>query len=1031
MAALEAALDTVRQGSPAALLIGGDAGVGKSRLIAEFTRSARASGARVMMGECLELGVDGLPFGPFTAILRDLVREVGADGVTMLLPGDVDAALELRRLLPELAGAIRSAVPPSAAFPPGAAAGAAGAGSLASVPEAGEARARLFEEFLTLFERLAEATPLVIVIEDAHWADRSSRDLLAFLTGYQRVLRHTLIIVTFRSDELHRTHPLRPLLAELGRIDWVERMKLPRLSREEAAELVAAILGRLPDQDLADRLYRRAEGNPLFTEELLCCPSGAIPDSLADLLLHAVRELPEETQEVLRVASAGSRSTSHALLARVAGRADEDLSRALRPAVTGKVLVTTADGYSFRHELIREAVHGDLLPGEHGQVHVRYAEEIDAEPTLVPDGRADIEKAHHWHAAHDTLGALTSAWRAAAQPSHAVAHAERLMLLARVLELWDRVPDAAARIGADHAAVLEDAVAAARNAGEDQRGLALATAAIAELSATLDSAAGGEPGAVAEPTRLALMLARRATLRESLGIPGAPDDLGRALQLVPATASSKVRAQLLLEAVRCTSDRTSPQYRLWAEDALRLAREAGDPASESKALGTLAVAKANPAGLAAPGSEPMLLIAQARAVAKRSGAYQPLLAAVTNESHLLCGMGEFEQAAEVAREGITGAERYGLARTAGTFLAINVAEPLYALGRWGEGHAVAEKALDLAPALPRTRAGLWLICGAIDLARGDLASAALRASASRSVLAAMRYTDQAHLVQAWLDVGVQLASGDPTAALAIASDAIDSCDLAASSMRYVWPMLVVALDAAISAGAATTGPTAPALATALAERLHTIAAKTEAFGPVQQSWRLMFMAADPLADPAELPGGSRLAAWDAAVAGWEAVRDPYLTATALDGGAREELAAAAREDGAGREDGASRVNAAARLCRAAGLAEGLGARTLSSQVTALAQRAGISLDEGTATRANGTDGTRPGAVPLGLTGREYEVLRLIAAGRSNREIAATLFISPKTASVHVSNILGKLGAGSRTEAAAKAHALRLFDGTER
>jgi DNA-binding NarL/FixJ family response regulator len=125
------------------------------------------------------------------------------------------------------------------------------------------------------------------------------------------------------------------------------------------------------------------------------------------------------------------------------------------------------------------------------------------------------------------------------------------------------------------------------------------------------------------------------------------------------------------------------------------------------------------------------------------------------------------------------------------------------------------------------------------------------------------------------------------------------------------------------------------------------------------------------------------------------------------------------------------VNAAPRLCRAARLAEGLGARTLSSQVTALAQRAGISLDEGTATRANGTDGTHRGAVPLGLTGREYEVLRLIAAGRSNREIAATLFISPKTASVHVSNILGKLGAGSRTEAAAKAHALRLFDGTER
>ena len=517
-----------------------------------------------------------------------------------------------------------------------------------------------------------------------------------------------------------------------------------------------------------------------------------------------------------------------------------------------------------------------------------------------------------------------------------------------------------------------------------------------------------------EPTRLALMLARRATLRESLGIPGAPADLDQALQLVPTTASPKVRAQLLLEAARWAVDHSSPQYRQWAEDALRFAREAGDPASESKALGMLAVAKASPAGLAAPGSEPMVMIAQAREVAKRADAYQPLLAAVTNESHLLCGMGEYEQAAAVAREGITDAERYGLARTAGAFLAINVAEPLYALGRWDEGQEVVQKALDLAP-VPRTRVGLWLICGAIELARGNLASAASLATAGRDVLAAMRYADQGHLVLAWLDVGVKLASGEPVAALAIASEAIDSCDLAASSTRYQWPMLVTALDAAISAAMVTTEPAAPERAAALAERLHSIAAKTEAFGPVQRSWQLMFMAADPLADPAELPGGSRLAAWDAAAAGWEAVGDPYLTATALAGAAREALGGANRED------------VASRLSRAARLARDLGARPLSRQVTVLAQRAGISLDEGAAARASGTDGSRPGALPLGLTGREYEVLRLLAAGRSNREIAATLFISPKTASVHVSNILGKLGAASRTEAAARAHALRLFD----
>jgi predicted ATPase len=222
MAALGAALEAACQGSPATLLIGGEAGVGKSRLVSEFSSRARAAGARVVAGECLELGADGLPFAPFTAMLRDLVRELGPDQVTGLLPGGSGATRELARLLPELG---RGGLAPGGTGTP-----ASSGGPVSSGDSAGEARARLFEEFLTLLERLAEGAPLVVVVEDAHWADRSSRDLLAFLTGYQRTLRQVLIVVTFRSDELHRTHPLRPLLAELGRIDWVERMELPRLT---------------------------------------------------------------------------------------------------------------------------------------------------------------------------------------------------------------------------------------------------------------------------------------------------------------------------------------------------------------------------------------------------------------------------------------------------------------------------------------------------------------------------------------------------------------------------------------------------------------------------------------------------------------------------------------------------------------------------------------------------------------------------------------------------------------------------------
>jgi DNA-binding NarL/FixJ family response regulator len=973
MAALGAAFEAARQGGPAALLIGGEAGVGKTRLISEFADEARAAGARVVTGGCLELGADGLPFGPFTAMLRNLVRETGADEINNLLPGSGRAMRELARLLPELAGGGAPALVP-----------------LAAEPTPGEARARLFEEFLTLLERLAAERPLVAVIEDAHWADRSSRDLIAFLIGYQRALRNVLIIVTFRSDELHRTHPLRPLLAELARIDWVERTELPRLTRGQAEELAAAVLGRSPERALADSLYERAEGNPLFTEELLACPDGcdAIPGSLADLLQEAVRRMPEDTQEALRVASAGNGSISHTLLATVTGRTEDQLTAAIRPAVTGNVLVTTADGYAFRHALIREAVHEDLLPGEHSGVHTRFARAIEADPALVCDGRADIEKAHHWYSAHNTTGALTSAWQASAQASRAVAHAERLMLLERVLELWDQVPDAAERIGADHVRALEEAADVARDAGEHQRGLAFTELALAQLDEATD------------PVRLALLLSQRHTFRRELGLLGRSEnlDLDRALSLVPESASKEARTQLLLAAVHYGCHDGGPAYRALAEEALRLARELGNRDAEAQALAALGVIEAGPLGLAAPGSEPLRLIAEARRIAEEVGAYQPVIKLVIYESHLLCGAGEYERAAVVAREGIADAERHGLARTRGAFLAINVTEPLLYLGRWDEAMDVVERALDLAPP-SLTRVGLWTMSGWIALGRGDTATAARRAAASRAVLSGVAYNDQEHLPQAILDIELALAAEGPAAAVAVAAGAVGRYDLSASSPRYVWPLLV---SAAAVAAAAMAAREAADDAAALLGKLRTLAEKLEVSGPVQRAWQLSYAALDPQADAVD-----RLAAADQAAAAWEAIKQPYPAAITL------VRAAAIALSGAG-----GREAAMARLRRAAPIAERLGARPLAGQIADLSRRAGDT-----------PAGDAVGADRLGLTGREFEVLRLVAAGQSNRDIATALFISPKTASVHVSNILGKLGAATRTEAAAKAHDLRLFDDT--
>jgi DNA-binding CsgD family transcriptional regulator len=666
--------------------------------------------------------------------------------------------------------------------------------------------------------------------------------------------------------------------------------------------------------------------------------------------------------------------TSDALLAQVAGLDAGKLVTAIRPAVAANVLVTSGDGYSFRHALIQEAVHADLLPGEHAAVHTRFARAIDADPALVSPGRADIEKAHHWYSAHNTTGALAGSWRASVQASNAVAQAERLMLLDRVLELWEQVPDASAQIGADHVRVLEEAAAAARDAVEPQRGLAFAELALGELDETT------------EPVRVALLLQQRFSSRKELGMPTSEADLNRALSLVPETVSPSARTELLLTVGHCGMDCDGPQYRLWATDALRLAREAGNRDAEARALVNLAILEAGPGQLATRDSEPFRLLTQARQIARQARAYHPTLKLMIIESHLLCGAGEFEDAAQAARWGIADAERHGLARTGGAFLAINLAEPLWYLGRWDEAVEVAGRALDLAPPT-RTRVGLWLVDSAIALARGDLATAARRAAASRAALAAGAYDEQHHLPLARVDIDLALATEGPAAAVAVAIEALQRYDVAAGTPRYGWPLLVSAATAASQA----TGEEA----TALLDQLRTLAEKLDAFGPVQRAWQLSFAVLDSRAvlDSGTGSNCGRLAAADAAVAAWEAAGQPYQAAIALTHAARIALANRAGRD------------AAARLRRAAPIAQRLGAGPLAAQIADLTRRAGTDEDPD----------------DPGLTSRELEVLRHVAAGQSNREIAAALFISPKTASVHVSNILAKLGAATRTEAAVKAH----------
>jgi DNA-binding CsgD family transcriptional regulator/tetratricopeptide (TPR) repeat protein len=990
MSAFDDVLERVRNGSPAALIIGGEAGVGKSRFLAEFSARARDAGARVLTGGCFELAHGGLPFAPFTAALRELVRDLGADGVAQLLGGQ--SPQELARLLPEL----------------GARTSGPGEGA-----DQDEAQARLFEQFLSLFEALAdrgpssreetERAPLVLIIEDLHWAERSSRDLLTFLIRNLPVADGLLIAASYRSDELHRTHPLRPLLAELGRIDWVELTELPRLTPRQCTELAARILGREPERALADSVYQRTEGNPLFVEALLSSGRGPgrarshLPESLRDLLAASVQRLPEETQEVLRVASAGGERVNHALLAAVTGLPGDRLSAALRPAVAGNVLVTDDEGYLFRHALIREVVYEDLLPGENSQLHTRFADAIGADPSLVLPGRAMIELAHHAYAAHDMPEALVAAWRAAQEAGQGLALAEEASLLSRVLELWDKVPDAARRIGADHVAVLAQAARSAADAWDQERAVALAGAALKEVDAAAD------------PVRAADLLRQRGDMRYDLGrLDGALSDLREALRLVPENPPSAVRADVLKCLAWALHDSSPDEALEMARESLAVASAAGDTKGEINGLMTMAAVGPG-RGIEGAGTG-LEGIPRAREAAQRTGYRLQLHVAIT-ESHLLEGMGEHEGAAAAAREGMAMARTHGLARTDGSLLAVNLAEPLVSLGRWGEAMEVIEHALELAPP-PKLQAGLHLLAAEAALGRGDVSAAAEHAQIAAPLRQGFEHEGQYSLPLARVRAELHMADGRPADALTAVEDVLEGLDVPLIP-RYGWPLLVAgarACEVAILAATAARDQELAGRAEALLSRLRGLAGRTDAAGLMLQAYRLAFAAqASETNDPAQA-----LTAWDDAAAAWERASQPYQRAAAMLRAAQAALAA-------GDRDGAE-----VRLLKAAQLAGGLGAGSLSSEIRLLARRGRIDLARAGADAA-GSGTADSGLGRLGLTEREFEVLRLVASGQTNREIADQLFISVKTASVHVSNILAKLSASSRVEAAATAHRLHLFD----
>ncbi len=961
---LRSLLDQAVAGEPHVALVAGEAGVGKSRLVQEIARIARESGARVLTGGCVELGGEGLPLAPLTDMLRTVVRSTPSEELDLCLGA---ARLPLARLLPELSP-----------------------GSIGPAQEGSPTQ--LLEHVLGLITRLAAARPLLVVVEDLHWADRSTLDLLAFLVQTLRELG-VLMVLTYRSDEMHRRHPLRPLVTAWERVRNLERLELERFTRAEVAEQLNAICETTPSIEFMDVVFERSQGNAFLVEEILAATdSGAdpyeLPPSLRDVLLARTETASEVAQRILRTAAVAGPSVGERLLEVVAGIPEAQLYPALRESVEHHLLVVdeAGHGYAFRHALTRDALYDDMLPGERARLHAAYGAALSADPTLLgEDGNVAATLAHHWYAALDLPRALSASVQAGRQASTAFAPAEAARHLERALQIWPRVPDASEVAGVDWPALNIMAADAVVGAGEPNRGLSILDQVLAETDLDLDV------------TRRAELVERRAFMLRALSRDReAVRQLQDALTLLPAGEATPTRAVVLasLANSRMRTDDMEGAAST-AREAVAVAAKVGAVAQQADALITLGSVVA----YLDDGRGDLAALREGVELAERHGLHTVSVRGYTNLSDVLAMLGRFAEAAEVARAGVALAGRVGLASSWGAMITGNLAEPLVRLGRWREAlDLITESLADepsgaFASTLLLMRAEICVWQGDEEGAKRDLREARRHFGDGSELqfVAPMRYLE-AELARSR---GRLTEARYPLRGL--------GGPIAGVYARYVWPLLWLGMR--VEADIADSSPSGDSDTARERDRLFALVREVPNTTPSTHGYAAMVEA-----EAARLARRDEVAAWQRAVDATRVAAEAYPLCYSL-----FRLAEAQATDPAVSADHTSATAAECML-----LAERLAAAT-ADDIRTLARRARLRIAPAPAESA----ATHP-SLRIRLTDRELEVLDLVADGHSNGQIAAALYISPKTASVHVSNILAKLNVSSRTEAAVQAHRLGLL-----
>jgi DNA-binding CsgD family transcriptional regulator len=922
---LRRALDATQAGTGATVLVAGEAGIGKTRLASELARRARDAGFEVLLGRSIDLVGAELPYQPFVEALRPL-GELG---------------------------------------------------------RAADSQLRVFEEALALLSDRAAVEPVLLVLEDLHWADTSTLDLVVFL-AHNLDERRLALLVTYRADEPASAERARRLAEGVRRSGSALLLELGPLADEELAALLAARAGAPLLAAVTDAIVARSEGNPFFAEELLAATgveSGELPRGLRETLLLRVAGLDARIQALLRPAAAAGRDVSYQLLCALAALPERDLRESLRRAVEHGVLVAdrASGSFRFRHALLAEAIYSTILPGECEELHARLAEE------LARSGAATAaELAPHWAAGGRSAEALSASVAAAREAEAVFGLSEARAHLERALTLWDSVPDAPDLVG-------------------------LSLDEICTWTAELASQTGGASRAV-ELTRRAIELVgetnrlHAALLHERLGRylfeSGRGDTflaaVERALELVPAQPPSEQRARALaalawgLQVVW-----RHDESLVVCEQALELARAVGAHEAEFRALTALG---SNLAYLGR-GDEGLARLRQALKLAEELGDPLALHRAYVSLTDALTMLGRPGEAARLGEEGLEAMRPY---ETDHTVLAANWVEALLAIGEWDRAdHASANALRAITTNFPHMplmlRADLELGRGSFDAARAHLDAARATVRHEPGVATYDGYVAELALWERrWTDADAAIRDGIARArprwgaqirVWLCAKGLRAEAELAAlARARHDADSLGDALDRAGD----------------LLDGARRAAREAAAVTPNAAGWRALAEAEHERAR-----GFARPDLWSGAAAAWDQLERPPVAAYCRWRQAEALVAT-----------GASRAEATAPLQAAHAVAARLGAQPLLRELELLAERARLDL-----TPLEAGQPKQGLEQVLGLTPREAEVLALVARGLTNREIAAALVISVKTASVHVSNILRKLDAPNRREAAAIAHRL--------